>query len=490
MITKNKFTMRKILIPILLLVLPIITMSQNESKWNFQLSGGPVIFYGDVMNDYTLYPDLNTSKAWNYGGALNLGYSLNRYLGLRAQMKYGQIGGINSQGIYFEGDLLDASLQAKLNFNEIIGNQNPYRTLNLYGLAGIGASNWETTLYNAGGSRHNNNDDDGILNMTPEGFVTGGLGLSYRINDHFDLNLEGVLHVTDSDKLDDYAGSGSSENDMYSYTSLGLSYKFGPSTTRSPSRTMDREKIPQEETKQQKEEPKEEKPEPFEVTLDSDMPSAIDAGESFGVTIRINKGNLDGAATLRQVLPRGVNVQPLSLAGGEYNFMNQVFTVNWQNLPVRQPTIKIIYRVDSENIEGGTYPINGIFTYTQNNKSKQLNFKDTLEVNEKEEEKKQVKEQKPTDKEQGVVFRVQIRAKYQKKISKENLVNKFNLQETIYEDYHDGYYIYTVGNFSSYEGARSKRDKLINQHGVKDAFVTAFKDGERVDKLKDLERFK
>lgn len=485
--------MKKILIPILILVLPIITMSQNESKWNVQLSGGPVIFYGDVMNDYTLYPSLSTSKAWNYGGALNLGYSLNRYLGLRGQLKYGQIGGIKSSSdIYFEGELLDASLQAKLNFNEILGNHNPYRSLNFYGLLGLGASTWETTAYNIGGSLLNNTYNDGILTMTPEGFLTGGLGLSYRINDKLDLNLELQGNITDSDQLDDFAGSGSSENDMYSYTSLGLTYKFGPSTRRRPSRTRERERIPQEKTKQQKEEPKEEKPEPFEVTLDSDMPTTIDVSESFGVTIRINKGNLDGAATLRQVLPRGVNVQPLSLAGGDYNFMNQVFTVNWQNLPVRQPTIKIIYRVDSENIEGGTYPINGIFTYTQNNKSKQLNFKDTLKVNEEEEKEKQIKEQKqkPTDQQQGLVFRVQIRAKYQKKIPKENLANKFNIQETIYEDYHDGYYIYTVGNFSSYEGARNKRDQLINRHGVKDAFVTAFKDGERVDKLKELDRFK
>ncbi|HKK09556.1 MAG TPA: hypothetical protein VJ939_01910, partial [Bacteroidales bacterium] len=91
--------------------------------------------------------------------------------------------------------------------------------------------------------------------------------------------------------------------------------------------------------------------------------------------------------------------------------------------------------------------------------------------------------------EQGVVFRVQIRAKYRKKMSIAAIKSRFNLNETIYEDYHKGYYIYTIGNYRTYQQARNKREQLTASNGINDAFVVAFRDGTRLDKLSDLERF-
>ncbi|MCF8307929.1 MAG: porin family protein [Bacteroidales bacterium] len=485
--------MKKLIIPLLIVLSPIFALSQNESKWNVQLSGGPVIFYGDIMNDYTLYPPLDNNDAWNFGGALNLEYSLNRYLGLRGQLKYGQIGGIKSQSnLKFDGDLLDASLQAKLNFNEALGNHNPYRSFNTYGLLGIGHSYWATERNDTEKS-----SDDGIFKMSPEAFSPIGLGLSYRINENLNVNLEGVANILyNADDLDEFSGSGEFERDMYSYTTLGLTYKFGGKTgqERKESKDRDMHRIDEEKAKDTSEKEEKEKKKTVEVSLNSEMPSKIKAGESFAATIKINKENLDGPATLRQVFPNGVNIQPLSLAGGEYNFMNQVFTVNWTDMPKNQSILKIVYRVKTDDIESGTYPISGIYSYTQNANSKMLNFKNSLEVEASEEQKaKQLqkeKEKAAAEKmEREVVFRVQIRAKYQKKMSKEVIANQFNLNERIYEDFHNGYYIYTIGDFSTYEQARRKRDRLINQHGVNDAFVTAFKNGERVDKLKELEQF-
>jgi len=48
---------------------------------------------------------------------------------------------------------------------------------------------------------------------------------------------------------------------------------------------------------------------------------------------------------------------------------------------------------------------------------------------------------------------------------------------------HDGYYIYTIGSFDTYEQARTARDILRRVNGIRDAFVVAFRNGYRLDKL-------
>jgi len=81
-------------------------------------------------------------------------------------------------------------------------------------------------------------------------------------------------------------------------------------------------------------------------------------------------------------------------------------------------------------------------------------------------------------------YRVQIMAKFGNKMPVAQLAAKFKLSGvTIREDYHNGYYIYTVGSFSDYEPAAEYRNKMKDAHGVFDAFVVAFRGGKRLDKL-------
>ncbi len=83
-----------------------------------------------------------------------------------------------------------------------------------------------------------------------------------------------------------------------------------------------------------------------------------------------------------------------------------------------------------------------------------------------------------------VEYRVQIRAKYEGKISKNELSKKYNIAiEEINESTHNKYYIYTVGSYPTYENAADKRNEIKTVNKVYDAFVVAFKNGERLDKL-------
>ncbi len=81
-------------------------------------------------------------------------------------------------------------------------------------------------------------------------------------------------------------------------------------------------------------------------------------------------------------------------------------------------------------------------------------------------------------------YRVQVIAKYGKTMSLEYLSNLYNIPSSqIREDTHNGFYIYSVGSFSTYEQAREKRNQLRTHNGVSDAFVVAFKNRNRLDKL-------
>lgn len=99
-----------------------------------------------------------------------------------------------------------------------------------------------------------------------------------------------------------------------------------------------------------------------------------------------------------------------------------------------------------------------------------------------EEEPYQAPQEKPMV--QGIEYRVQIRAKYGNAISIDKLSNMYHLPASqIRQNTHNGFYIYTVGSYATYEAARERRNELRSYNGIVDAFVVAFKNGERLDKL-------
>jgi hypothetical protein len=83
-----------------------------------------------------------------------------------------------------------------------------------------------------------------------------------------------------------------------------------------------------------------------------------------------------------------------------------------------------------------------------------------------------------------VEYRVQIRARYDGKVPIADLSRKYNIPENeISESTHNQYYIYTVGSFATYEQAAEKRNEIKSVNKVYDAFIVAFKNGNRLDKL-------
>ncbi|MCK9450693.1 MAG: porin family protein [Bacteroidales bacterium] len=115
---------------------------------------------------------------------------------------------------------------------------------------------------------------------------------------------------------------------------------------------------------------------------------------------------------------------------------------------------------------------------------------DVLELQPKAEPEKIVEEvivkETPTPKPvyTGTEYRVQIRARYGRQISKQELAKNYNLPAAeIMENTYNGYYIYTIGSYSNYDQAAQRRNTIRSTHGVYDAFIVAFRNGERLSKL-------
>ncbi len=83
-----------------------------------------------------------------------------------------------------------------------------------------------------------------------------------------------------------------------------------------------------------------------------------------------------------------------------------------------------------------------------------------------------------------VEYRVQVRARYGRRIPMQELRRMYNLPtEEIKEDEHNGYYIYTIGSYRTYDEAARNRNRIRSQYGIPDAFIVAFQYGRRLQKL-------
>ncbi len=355
--------------------------SDFQSYWYLNASGGLNVFFGDVKQN-SFFPANAEVSEWKFGGGWMLGRQFSPIIGLRGQTLYGQLAGSRRElGIFIEGDYIEFNLNATFSLSNLFWQYNSQRKFDLYAIAGLGLTNFNMNQKSlSDGSllkQSGHNFGSGIGGRTLEGIAIAGIGLDYKINDKWSLNFESALRGMNSDKVDIFENG--KKHDYYSYTSLGITFKFGHKT-----RKKDRFVQP---------------------VLEEDLPK-----------------------------------------------------VDVEEIKEEEPEVK------EEVVE--------------------------KPVVKKEEPQKEVKKEKPIVKEIIVPdipepeYRVQIRAAYQKRISKVMLSEKFKIPvEKIKEDRHRGYYIYSVGSYATYEEAGARRDELKSKHGVYDAFVVCFSKGSRLHKL-------
>ncbi len=372
----------------------VMAQQSESSAWKINVNGGPSLFFGDIKQ-YRIWPVTNYENEWRLAGGLTLSKQLSPVFDLRGQSIYGQLSGTRrAWDRFFETNYFEFNLNTAVNINNLFGTPRNDRFVNFYLTAGIGLMNYNTTLYTlstkkvVGGEGNGNGKSFG--GRTLEGILMGGFGLDFRLNDNWSVNLETANRIMNSDKLDAYVNQ--FPYDVYNYTSVGITYRFGTSrSSRGVSPSFYQRTTPKE---QYVAEPKQTKPIQKETVTHENKPVEVPV-----------------PVTAPEKKPVEVIVPPVK----------------------KEPEVAVVHK----------QPAHRVLEYS-----------------------------------------VQIRARYNRTLKISYLSAKYNIPASdIRENMHSGYYIYTVGSYDTYEEARAERNRLRTYNGATDAFVVAFKNGQRLDKL-------
>ena len=189
------------------------------------------------------YGDVTTSTYFQkFGGEIGFSssafvrYHFNELLGIGFNIHSGRIKGekVNfsdgtAANLVFNDRAFNFDVHSYLSFSNLFWGYTSTRRLNIYGTLGLGYISWNGSLRDVVTS-------DVIfvknrLRVADSNFKTSAvyfpltLGLDYKLTPGLSLVFEGSLYTVFSDDVDFYKGGFG--NDMLTFTSVGLSYRFG-----------------------------------------------------------------------------------------------------------------------------------------------------------------------------------------------------------------------------------------------------------------------
>jgi hypothetical protein len=99
------------------------------------------------------------------------------------------------------------------------------------------------------------------------------------------------------------------------------------------------------------------------------VPSNV--GADFLVELNINKGNLTGFAKLLETLPAGFTAVSGESKGASFSFSDQKVKFVWVSMPT-ETEFKVTYKVLVAAPEGSNLPMDGVFSYIENDETKKF----------------------------------------------------------------------------------------------------------------------
>lgn len=227
----------------------VISFGQNDNgtakikynTWSATLSGGSMLFYGDIRN-FDFYPvSKQNSKDWfhltngiserKWGFGLSVNKQLSPMFGLQLQLQNGKLAGIkNYLNRYFEANVMEYGINGIINFGNLFFPVQKNHKFNVYGMLGISIVDFKTiektVTTDSMIHSYGYGDFGQPKERTTEYAIPVGIGMKYKINKRFDIGLESQLLNINTDKLDAHVRVNSAK-DKYGYTSVALTYKIG-----------------------------------------------------------------------------------------------------------------------------------------------------------------------------------------------------------------------------------------------------------------------
>ncbi len=198
-------------------------------------------------------------------------------------------------------------------------------------------------------------------------------------------------------------------------------------------------------------------------------PSYVFAGETYNVTVCINKNEISGSSKFEIVVPEGFVVESVNSSGANFIFDNNKAKFIWILTP-KAETIDLSYNITVPKLYKGEEKIFRKFFYVKNNKVEEDEFYSVIDIVEND----MLTQVVPEISENNIVYKIQIGA-FANDISTNNLhVNTGNYKVEKLEE--DNFYKFFIGNYVSVNEALSVMKKI----GIKGAFVTAYNNGKRI----------
>lgn len=483
-------SMKRLTFLILLVFLLPSTLVQGQSpmshskrftdNWYINGNVGVSQFYGDMSNEN---PFQKLEFDTRVGTGLILGKNITPYLGVRGEIHYARLQSTRRfmsgypNGAYFVSkNLVEFNLAATVNFVNLVFGYNSRRVFTAYGLVGAGLANWQAELFDHKTNKKiqdNGFTGNGIMDMTTEFVLPFGAGVNFKVSDRFDVNTEVTWRGVNSDKLD--TKTGGFEYDIYSYISVGLTYKFNlVKKAKEPVPEIIEEEEPlilQEETEVQAYDIPEpdDKKEPIEIIRDPVQDKKEDAGTVPAPAPEIPE--LEFRVQIRASYAKPVPPDEI-LSFGVPDRIKEELSDGWYRYTVGSFD-NLASAADYRDLIRTSYGISDAFVvaYRKGERMKSLRYLDNTYTA----DGFNVLEEKLDN----IRYGVQLAASYLVPIPVEKIRETYDIDEPIREDVKDGWYRYSVGSFDMYWKAKEYRNILLTRNNAKGSFVIAYKDERR-----------
>jgi opacity protein-like surface antigen len=449
-------------------------------KYYFNVNGGMSQLYGDIQDEGNHFTKI--SNETDLGLGARFGYYVSPIFGIHLQFLKANFKGVKTKSdLEFKSDLMEYHMGTTVNLTNLIFGKKEDRFASVYATAGVGMAFFRSQLMRQSTGNlieYFGYDELGEKSARESAIVFPmGAGVDFRLAESWYVNLETVLRLTNTDKLD--AHESGPKKDAYFYTALGISYNFGKKKRKEVV-------VPPMEYVEET---------PVDSLLDTKVdlvyyiPKEVSSYDTFNLKFEIFKGALDGKAELTQVLPIGFNVLDTTIAGAKMQFNNYMLNLNWDEIP-KDSVFTVSYTVALDRIYGNL-PLTTILYLDRT--GKEYKFKTNVWIERSKPPEEEIVQGEVIELPEiiepagpSVEFRVQVRAAYKAKIPLQRLANTYHLRDEIKEDYIGNWYRYSVGSFETLQEAKEFRSKIMKDHGVRDAFVVAFVDGVRLNSLSEL----
>ena len=212
---------------------PIEKSNIIGNEGSIDINGGSTQYWGN-LNSRNFGTTLKHPATFGYGIVLTR--QISPVISIRGQILMGNLKGrkeLLSNGdtayLNYRSDFLEENLTVKMSFTDLIMGYKPNRSFTLYGIAGIGLSNFqgETYKYNTGirVNKFGYGSGNGINGYEIDGVGIIGFGMTFKLSKTWNFTFENSMKFIHENKLNEI--NSKIPYDLYGYSSFGLTYKFG-----------------------------------------------------------------------------------------------------------------------------------------------------------------------------------------------------------------------------------------------------------------------